>query len=76
MSTVFNKKEKITQLQKRPKKTLSKAKTACVPFRDKATKKLKIPKIYNFYNHNMLTVDMTDQLVVFNTGYQRIRRGI
>jgi hypothetical protein len=34
MSTVFNGKEKVTQLQKRPKKTLSKAKTAYVLFGD------------------------------------------
>ena len=74
--TVFNKKEKVTRLQKRPKKTLSKAKTARVSFGDKAIKKLEIPKIYDFYNYNILAVDVTDQLAAFNAGYRRIRRGV
>jgi hypothetical protein len=76
MSTVFDGKEKVIQLQKRPKKTSSKAKTARIPFGDKATKELEIPKIYDFYNHNMLAVDVADQLAASNTGYQRIRRGV
>jgi hypothetical protein len=69
MSTAFNKKEKVIQLQKRPKKTLFKAKTTRILFKDKATKELKIPKIYDFYNYNMLAVDVTDQLTAFNVGY-------
>jgi hypothetical protein len=75
MSTVFDGKEKVTRLRKRPKKTSSKAKTARVPFGDQATKELEIPKIYDFYNHNMLAVDVADQLAASNAGYRRIRRG-
>jgi hypothetical protein len=75
MSTVFDGKEKVTRLRKRPKKTSSKAKTARVPFGDQATKELEIPKIYDFYNHNILAVNVADQLAASNAGYQRIRRG-
>jgi hypothetical protein len=76
MSTVFNGKEKVTQLRKQPKKTLSKAKTARIPFGNQATKELEISKIYDFYNYNMLAVNVADQLAASNAGYQRIRKGV
>jgi hypothetical protein len=60
MLTVYNRKSKVTRVQKRPKKTLFKAKTARVLFGNKATKELKIPKLYNCYNHNMLAVNIAD----------------
>jgi hypothetical protein len=47
-------------VRKRPKKTLFKAKTAQILFRDKATKELKIPKLYDCYNYNMLVVNIAD----------------
>jgi hypothetical protein len=75
MSTVNDEKSKVTRVRKRPKKTLSKAKTARVPFRDQPTKELEIPEVYDYYNHNMLVVDVADQLASSNSGHRRIRRG-
>ena len=75
MSTVNNEKSKVTKVQKRPKKTSSKAKTARVLFGDQPTKELEIPELYNCYNHNMLAVDVADQLASSNSGQRRIRRG-
>ena len=68
MSTVYNRKSKITQVQKRPKKTLSKAKTARVPFGDQPIKELEIPQLYDCYNHNILVIDVTNQLASSNSG--------
>jgi hypothetical protein len=75
MLTVNNGKSKVTKVRKRLKKTLFKAKTARVLFRDQLTKKLEIPKLYNYYNYNMLAVNVTDQLASLNSDQQRIRRG-
>jgi hypothetical protein len=75
MSTVHDRKSRVTRVRKRPKKTSSKAKTARVPFGDKATKELEIPELYDCYNHNMLAVDVADQLASSNSGHRRIRRG-
>jgi hypothetical protein len=60
MSTVHNRKSKVTKVQKRPKKILFKAKTAQVLFGDKATKELEIPELYDCYNYNILAVDIAD----------------
>jgi hypothetical protein len=60
MLIVHNGKSRVTKVRKRPKKTLFKAKTARVPFGNKATKELKIPELYNCYNHNMLAVNIAD----------------
>jgi hypothetical protein len=60
MSTVNNRKSKVTRLWKRPKKTSFKAKTSQVPFRDQPTKELEIPKVYDNYNYNMLSIDVAD----------------
>jgi hypothetical protein len=75
MSTVDDGKSKVTRLRKRPKKTSSKAKTSRVPFGDQPTKELEIPKVYDNYNHNMLSIDVADQLAGSNSGRRRIRRG-
>jgi hypothetical protein len=75
MSTVNDGKSKVTRVRKRPKKTSSKAKTARVPFGDQPTKELEIPELYDCYNHNMLAVDVADQLASSNSGQRRIRRG-
>ena len=74
MSTVYNRKSKVTKIRKRPKKTLSKAKTARVLFRDQHTKELKILKVYNSYNHNILAVNIADQLAGSSSGRRRIRK--
>jgi hypothetical protein len=76
MSTIHNRKSRVTKVQKRPKKTLFKVKTAQVLFRDKTTKKLKIPELYDCYNYNMLAVNIADQLASLNSSHQQIRRGI
>ena len=75
MSTVHDRKSKVTRVRKRPKKTSSKAKTARVPFGDQPTKELEIPKLYDCYNHNMLAIDVADQLASSNSGRRRIKRG-
>jgi hypothetical protein len=76
MSTVHDGKSRVTRVRKRPKKTLSKAKTARVLFGDKATKELEIPELYDYYNHNMLAVNIADQLASSNSGHRQIRRGV
>jgi hypothetical protein len=76
MSTVHDGKSKVTRVRKRPKKTSSKAKTARVPFGDQPTKELEIPELYDCYNHNMLAIDVADQLASSNSGKQRIKRGV
>jgi hypothetical protein len=43
MLTVFDKSACVTTIQKRPKKTLTNAKTARVLFKDQPTKELEIP---------------------------------
>ena len=75
MSTVYDGKSKVTRVRKRPKKTSSKARTARVPFGDQPTKELEIPELYDCYNHNMLAVDVADQLASSNSGRRRIKRG-
>ena len=75
MSTVFDGESTVNRLRRRPKKTSSMAKTARVPFGDQPTKVLPIPQLYDSYNHNMLAVDVADQLASSNAGYRRIRRG-
>ena len=75
MSTVYNGKSKVTRVRKRPKKTLSKAKTVRIPFGNQPTKALEIPELYNCYNHNMLAIDVTNQLASLNSSRQQIRRG-
>ena len=75
MSTVHNRKSMVTRVRKRPKKTSSKAKTARLPFGNQPTKALEIPELYDCYNHNMLAIDIADQLASLNSGRRRIRRG-
>jgi hypothetical protein len=75
MLTVYNRTGCVTTVQRRPKKTLTNAKTARVPFGDQPTKELKIPKVYHKYNHKMLEVNIADQLASLNSGQRRIRRG-
>jgi hypothetical protein len=60
MLTVNNGKSKVTKVRKRPKKTLSKAKTTQVLFEDQLTKELEISELYNCYNYNMLAVNVAD----------------
>jgi hypothetical protein len=60
MLTVYNRTSYVTIVQKRPKKTLTSAKTAQVLFKDQLTKELKIPKVYYKYNHKILKVNITD----------------
>ena len=74
MSTVYDGKSKVTRVWKRPKKTFSKAKTAREPFGDQPTKESEIPELYDCYNHNMLAVNITDQLTSSNSDYRQIRR--
>jgi hypothetical protein len=75
MSTVHNRKSKVTKVRKRPKKTSSKTKTARVPFGDQPTKELEIPELYNCYNHNILAINVADQLASSNSSRRRIKRG-
>ena len=70
MLTIYNRKSRVAKVRKRPKKTLLKAKTARVSFKDKAIKELEIPELYDFYNHNMLVVNITDQLASLNSGHR------
>jgi hypothetical protein len=75
MLTVYNKTGYVTIIQRRPKKTLTNAKTTQVLFRDQPTKELEILKVYHEYNHKMLEVNITDQLASLNSGQRRIRKG-
>jgi hypothetical protein len=54
MLTTINKNDTVIKKQKRPKKTSSKAKTACVPFGNLLKKVLLILVVFNQYNFNML----------------------
>jgi hypothetical protein len=60
MLTIHNRKSRVTKIQKQPKKTLFKAKTTQVLFKNKVIKELKIPKLYNYYNYNMLAVNIAN----------------
>jgi hypothetical protein len=51
MLTVSDGKSKVTKARKRLKKTLYKAKTTQVLFRDQLTKELEIPELYDYYNY-------------------------
>jgi hypothetical protein len=62
MLTVIDRNKQVERERKRPKETLSKAKTARVPFGDRPTKKLMIPRLYNSYNYNMGAVDEHDNM--------------
>jgi hypothetical protein len=75
MLTVYNRKSKVIKVWKRLKKTLFKAKITHVPFGDQLTKELEILELYNYYNYNMLTINVTDQLAFLNSNKQRIKRG-
>lgn len=75
MTTVHDGNHKVWTLRRRPKETSKSAKTARQPFGKEATKVLEIPDIYHQYNHNMLAIDVADQLAGTNSGKRRIRRG-
>jgi hypothetical protein len=75
MSTVYDGKKKVWSLRRRPKETSTSAKTARKPFGNQTTKRLEIPDAYNQYNHNMLAIDVADQMAASNSGRRRIRRG-
>jgi hypothetical protein len=57
MLTVIDKNKQVKKERKRPKKTLSKAKTARVSFRDRLIKKLIISWLYKGYNYNISAVN-------------------
>jgi hypothetical protein len=75
MFIVINRNAQVEQERKRPKKTLSKAKTARVPFGDLPKKKLIIPQLYNSYNHNIKAVDEHDNIANRNASLKQIVRG-
>jgi hypothetical protein len=75
MSTVIDGNAQVERERKRPKETLSKAKTARVPFGDKPKKVLKIPELYDGYNHNMGAVDEHDNMTLRNAGLRPVVRG-
>ena len=54
MSTTIDGEETVLRERKRPKKTLSKAKTARVPFGNLPKKELLIPIAFDKYNFNIL----------------------
>ena len=54
MSTTMDGNEIVLRERKRPKKTSSKAKTACIPFGNLPKKVLPIPVVFDKYNFNML----------------------
>jgi hypothetical protein len=62
MSTVINRNKQVKRERKRLKETSSKAKPAYVPFGDRPTKKLIIPRLYNGYNYNIKAVDKHDNI--------------
>jgi hypothetical protein len=76
MSAVFNGSACVITVQKRSKEILTNTKTACVLFGDQLTKELEIPQVYDFYNHKIEAVNITDQLAAIDYGCQRIRRGV
>jgi hypothetical protein len=57
MSTVINRNKQVKKKRKRLKKTLFKAKTTRVPFKNQLTKKLIISQLYNSYNYNIRAVN-------------------
>jgi hypothetical protein len=65
----------VIRKRKRPKETSSAARTARKPFGNSPIKNLRIPTVYNDYNHNMGGVDIADQLREGMSGLRRIRRG-
>ena len=65
----------VIRKRKRPKETSSAARTARKPFGNNSTKELRIPRVYNDYNHNMGSVDIADQLRESISGLRRIRKG-
>ena len=75
MSTIIDKNTQVKQERKRPKETLSKAKTARVPFGDLPKKRLMIPELYNSYNHNIRAVDKHNNIASRNAGLRPIVRG-
>jgi hypothetical protein len=75
MFIVINRNAQVKQERKRPKKTLSKAKTARVPFGDLPKKKLMISWLYNSYNHNIKAVNEHDNMASRNAGLRQIVRG-
>ena len=75
MLTVYNGTACVTIVRKRPKETLTSAKTARVPFGDQPTKALEIPEVYDFYNHKIGAVNIADQLAATDYGCRRIKRG-
>jgi hypothetical protein len=74
MFTVIDKNAQVKRERKRPKETLSKAKTARVPFGDLPKKKLIIPQLYNSYNHNIKAVNKHDNMASHNAGLRQIVR--
>jgi hypothetical protein len=72
MSIVINRNAQVKQKQKRPKKTLSKAKTVKASFSDLPKKRLIIPELYNGYNHNIKAVNKHDNIASCNAGLKPI----
>ena len=54
--------QRVLQCRKRPKKTSSKAKTACAPFGDSTTKLLLIPIVTDGYNYYIGAINEFDHL--------------
>lgn len=65
----------IIRNRKRPKETSSAARTARKPFGNCPRKDLRIPRVFDDYNHNMGGVDIADQLRGGMGGLRRIRKG-
>ena len=75
-STVHTREKPPTQrLRKRPPKSFSKAKTACVPFGNDARKELPVMTAANNYNFNMNHVDRANNVKTQNCGAKPIRKG-
>jgi hypothetical protein len=72
MLTVINRNKQVKKEHKRPKKTLSKTKTARVPFKDQPTKKLIIPQLYNSYNYNIGAVNKHNNITSQNAGLKPV----
>jgi hypothetical protein len=75
MLTVIDRNEQVERECKRPKETLFKAKTARVPFEDRPTKKLIIPRLYNGYNYNIEAVNKHNNITSQNAGLRPVVRG-
>lgn len=65
----------IIRKRKRPKATSSAARTSRKPFGNSHTKDLRIPTVYDDYNHHMNSVDISDQLRVGMQCFRPIRKG-